>query len=299
MINLTPDSTLVCLYNKQLTRLSSDGLPEISAYTFIREMNVIFQEVTLSRTRQKILNLGIRISTGNSKLSGNDWFRRAIKGNVELVLGLALNRRYIVHLANDVGLSEMSSRNGNNLFIGYSQSFQYAKSLRNLQSTGDIKAQLYSNKAQELISLSKSEKPIIMHVRLGDYISEPKFGLLAPGYFLESLNLLSAGGHTGPVWIFSNDPDKVEELFKVELEDKFSIIDDFGLSSVEVLEIMRHGTAYIISNSTFSWWAAFLTHNANAPVIAPINWFRQNRTPREIYPPEWVQFSPQGSLFQL
>ena len=137
-----------------------------------------------------------------------------------------------------------------------------------------------------------------MHVRLGDYVSEPNFGLLSSSYFLEALNLPVLKERNCQVWIFSNDSESAQHLLKLTDEARCLLINDQGLTSSEVLEVMRNGSAYILSNSTFGWWGAFLSYTKDAPVVVPKKWFKKYPTPSSIYPPEWITFAPQNELFQ-
>ncbi|EPO2592080.1 alpha-1,2-fucosyltransferase, partial [Escherichia albertii] len=44
----------------------------------------------------------------------------------------------------------------------------------------------------------------------------------------------------------------------------------------------------IISNSSFSWWAAWLNENRNKIVIAPSKWFKKD-IKHDIIPESWVK----------
>ena len=44
----------------------------------------------------------------------------------------------------------------------------------------------------------------------------------------------------------------------------------------------------IISNSSFSWWGAWLNENAEKYVIAPSQWFRKN-IQHDIIPASWIK----------
>ena len=58
-------------------------------------------------------------------------------------------------------------------------------------------------------------------------------------------------------------------------------------SDVEVWDLFRHFKGYIISNSSFSWWAAFLRKDRTAPVFCPDPWFQGMKDPDSLIPHEW------------
>jgi hypothetical protein len=261
------------------------------------DSKVTFKKTQISSLRQGIVNFGIRVSTGNSVLTGNKRISRIGRIAIQNLLGLALKTKLRVSVADNIGYSDNSRIGDKELFIGYSQSFLYGEELKKTENIDRISLKAVSDKAEKLISKSRYEKPIVIHVRLGDYTEEPNFGLLSPDYFLEALNLPNLKSLNRQVWIFSNDPGRAGNLLNASSHARFHLVDDQGLTSSEVLEVMRNGSAYILSNSTFGWWGAFLSHTANAPVVVPKNWFKGYPTPFRIYPPEWVTFAPQNELF--
>jgi hypothetical protein len=65
-------------------------------------------------------------------------------------------------------------------------------------------------------------------------------------------------------------------------------IDDIWNSASATFEIMRLGSAYVIANSSFSYWAAMLSRTPNPLVIAPKPWFQGAESPNQILPANWA-----------
>lgn len=87
--------------------------------------------------------------------------------------------------------------------------------------------------------------------------------------------------------VFSNQKENCREILS-GLKRKFIFIEkephyhDFYLMS-----LCKHT---IISNSTFSWWAAYLNPNPKKIVIAPKKWFSTpHLDTKDLLPPEWIQ----------
>ena len=81
-------------------------------------------------------------------------------------------------------------------------------------------------------------------------------------------------------YIFTEDPDWVENL---SFNSPFEIINFSEKNNTvsrgygELLRLMSLCSHFIIANSTFSWWGAFLGENENKMIISPKPWF-QDRT---------------------
>jgi hypothetical protein len=176
----------------------------------------------------------------------------------------------------------------NNLMIGY---FQYIPlSCTDLYS--DFKSNLQlkkpSNELKEYISALQSSPHIFVHVRLGDYINEKKFGNLSLEYFIKALETLEKYSGGIKLLIFSNDIAQCK-LFFTEAEQG-RIVEYFATSNLtpnETLELMRYGTHYVLSNSTYGWWSAFLSHSRSPKVYVPDPWFQDIPYSAQLLPLEW------------
>lgn len=196
-----------------------------------------------------------------------------------------LKNRYFI--ASGLGYSLREPQEGNVCFIGYFQSYKWATSekvhsfLQNLELKEPFPDFLmYSSR-----SVQKS--PIVVHMRMGDYRNEKDFGIPSNSYYVSSVDELWASGKYGEIWLFSDEPEEAIKRLPERLREKSFVFENISLSPAQTLECMRLGHAYVLSNSTFGWWGAFLTKNHGATVIYPKPWFVNKITPTEICPPNW------------
>ena len=142
----------------------------------------------------------------------------------------------------------------------------------------------------------KKQDSVFIGIRRGDYLTESShYGSFAEAYYNAAISEIERK-ITNPVfYIFSNDIPWVKQNLsfgnnKVIYREKENIIDDF-----EELQLMASCQHAIIGNSTFHWWGAWLNDNPNKIVIAPYNWFFDNK-PIDIVPPTWLRMSEDGVL---
>jgi hypothetical protein len=44
----------------------------------------------------------------------------------------------------------------------------------------------------------------------------------------------------------------------------------------------------VTANSSYSWWGAWLNSNPDKIVVAPSNWFTDNKSLADLYPNNWI-----------
>ena len=209
-----------------------------------------------------------------------------------IILTLDSKRITIICNSKDVGFSTLNTMGSSTLLVGYFQTGNWAEKSATLQILKNIHLKNL-NEVVELYKIkAKVDLPLIVHIRLGDYKFEPKFGALENEYYEKALKIEMAKNVYKRIWIFSDEPKEALNYIPAEYINFCDLIDYPDLSSAEVMEIMRLGYGYIIANSTFSWWGAFLTYNDNAPVIAPEPWFKSLKSPNEILPKNWLTLAP-------
>ncbi len=116
--------------------------------------------------------------------------------------------------------------------------------------------------------------PVAVHVRRGDYTESAehiaKFGMLSrPYYDLARATLERVTGASPTYFLFSDEP----EVAARELTGWSNLRTVSGFSALEEFRLMALCRHFIIANSTFSWWAAWLGRADDKQVLAPRQWF--------------------------
>jgi hypothetical protein len=103
-----------------------------------------------------------------------------------------------------------------------------------------------------------------------DYASTREYFPLYPlTYYQNSLRAASA---RGPVLVFADRPDLARAFFRDLHGYDLIFVDD--LDGPQQLCLMTQCDANVITNSTFSWWGAWLNTRPGRVVVAPSSWCR-------------------------
>ncbi|OIN60280.1 alpha-1,2-fucosyltransferase [Arsenicibacter rosenii] len=111
-----------------------------------------------------------------------------------------------------------------------------------------------------------------LHIRRGDYLLNRRYQTLPATYYIHALQLLEK--HTGPfqVNVFSDDPAWCRQHVLLP-ESAWFCEPAPALVHLAQMSGCRH---FIIPNSTFSWWAAWIGRQPDTCIIAPRYWLCLN-----------------------
>lgn len=126
---------------------------------------------------------------------------------------------------------------------------------------------LYGDAQKLYEEIKADENSVTVHIRRGDYV---KIGIaIEPMYYINAMEEITKRIENPVFYCFSEDLEWARNAFKntpynikyAEYQSKDKGVDDFRLLSA--------GRHQIISNSSYSWWAAYLNSNINKLVVIP------------------------------
>ncbi len=176
--------------------------------------------------------------------------------------------------------------------FGYWQSEKYFKNIEsNIIEEFTLKKQLDS-KFNNIIKQMTNTPSVSLHIRRGDYVNDPKtkafHNVCHLEYYTSAIDIIKASINNPTFFIFSDDIDWVSENLEI-LYPCFWVSNLEG-EDYEELILMSQCKHNIISNSSFSWWGAWLNQNPNKIVVAPKQWFVNKASDEiDILPPEWIR----------
>lgn len=196
---------------------------------------------------------------------------------------------------------EVMSMKGNVYLDGYFQSEMYFKNVFDKLGEQLTLTDALMVNVRDLSTLIKQvTNSVSVHIRRGDYVDNPKTKALhdicTADYFYRAINLFEQEFENITLVVFSDDIDWVKNnlnwknntIFVSDMHGK----DGVPLSGPEELFLMSCCKNNIISNSTFSWWGAYLNQNQNKKVVAPSLWNRSSLFEHQnITPKGWIKLS--------
>lgn len=186
-----------------------------------------------------------------------------------------------------------------NLF-GYFQTEKYFKHCRDrVLQEFTFKNQTLVDNCRNFLNQVSSNPKVAIHIRRGDYVGMQEIHSLCPAeYYDNGLHYIQHQLNTKiDVVVFSDDIAWCKQNL-MSLGQKYNLIFDQETQSEvnyhehqeQSLIMMSLCDHFVIANSSFSWWGAWLSTNSNKIVVAPSRWYGHKNFEeyKDIYCDGWV-----------
>ena len=290
------DGGLVILeFGLMTVRTSETGEPDICQYVLPRNVRIErFNARSLRGWVMKFLNLALfSLSSSLPRNRRHSFFRRPARSLFSFIMGQVSTPKAEVIASSNSGYDHrieepiMPGR-----VVGYFQTYMYASHTQTQRALDHLRPIVDTPWVSKMEVYAARRQPIVIHLRLGDYRLERSFGIPGPDYYRKALLYLLEKDVAGPLWLFSDEPEKALSWMPQEVLalNPYLVRPPLSASAVDILEVMRLGKAFVLGNSTYGYWAAMLSGCREDLVTIPRPWFRDIEEFEKFSPTAWAAF---------
>ena len=215
-------------------------------------------------------NISARKATPNERFEPFPRLRRKLKIGLNNFRPFE-KRDYLVQKQIDFDSRLLNYKPNSDIYIqGYWQSEDYFKDVEKI-----VREDLRIIPPIDKMNLKLSEKicknhSIAVHYRFFDDINSDKKNNISHEYYKTAIKKMDREVPNAHFYFFSDKPEQVSSLISIP-HNRFTLVDhnqNKGMAYAD-LYLMTLCDHYIIANSTFSWWGAWLGRKKDKKIIAP------------------------------
>lgn len=219
------------------------------------------------------------------------WNRPILWGKAMIVIDAALRKLSIFP-----GWEKEASFNneflnfGPNTYLqGFWQSEKYFKNISQVIKKDFTLNYDLSSKVKVLADKIEHENSLCVHLRRnhggGSY--HAKYDM---DYYERGIEMIKKNNIIDKIYVFADDIDWCQKNIDFGIPTFFVTREYAGKKGEGDMFLMSKCKYFIIPNSTFSWWGAWLSERKDKIVVAPLRWTKdQKKIEASILPDDWVK----------
>jgi Glycosyl transferase family 11 len=137
-----------------------------------------------------------------------------------------------------------------------------------------------------LLQITEQAECLAVSIRRGDFLSHSALGVCSEGYYIDAINFARKKRKIHCIFVFSDDIPYCRELLSY-LDCQVSYVE--GYTPAKSLYLMSKCQHFVIANSTFSWWGAWLSEYKEKIVIRPDPWNNLDPIAPDFLPTDWIK----------
>ena len=204
-------------------------------------------------------------------------------------LGISTNRYKQPTFSFDPSWNAVSD---NTMIEGYFQSEKYFSEIKSILRQEFLPKSMPTGANRDFEMLITSTESVMIHIRRGDYVSNPKalktHGLCSISYYENALDQIYSKVKDPHFFIFSDDLDWVADNLHLR-GDVAYVSGNISFPEID-LYLMSRCKHFVLANSSFSWWGAWLGGDEKSMRIAPRPWFdKPSFEESDLIPDMWIK----------
>ncbi|MFG6665056.1 alpha-1,2-fucosyltransferase [Sulfitobacter sp. 916] len=204
-----------------------------------------------------------------------------------------VERRYIYQEQRGYDSRFHDIKGGKNLYLdGYWQSEKYFSDIEKIIRDDLTMPRPMSLSDRLLEAEIGKQDSVAVHMRFfeGDYTED--HSNVCPAYYRDAVQIMESKLNNPRYFIFSDNPELADHIEAIPADRKHLVTHntDAGTGHADMW-LMSLCNNFIIANSTFSWWGAWLSGSPNKTVIAPASARLRNSSSWDfpgLIPDSWI-----------
>ncbi len=184
---------------------------------------------------------------------------------------------------------------GDQYLAGLWQSYKYFEDIEGIIRE-DFKLKVpISKNSEDLLEQIRQSNAVCINIRRTDYVSVKQtadvMGFIGIDYYKDAIHVLTAKTENASIFVFSDDIEWCKTHLTFDsLPVTFVDHSHAGHKFSDYFHLMQACKHFIIPNSTFGWWAAWLCMSTDKIVIAPKKWMSDPTvSTADLIPPSWIR----------
>lgn len=176
---------------------------------------------------------------------------------------------------------------------GYWQSYKYFEEFEDYIKKDFLFKNLVKNNedtnVKNMLNDIMTSNSVMVNIRRTDYLNHNFHGVMGIEYINDATKIIESKINNPKYFVFSDDIEWCKENIKL---DNMIIVDyNYKGDRFDLyLQLMKSCKHFIIPNSSFAWWSAWLGDNKNKIVISPKSWFTDfNINTNDLIPSNWIR----------
>jgi hypothetical protein len=173
---------------------------------------------------------------------------------------------------------------------GYWQSPKYFERLEDMLKKDFILKNPLTHNTKILAEEIKNSNSLCVHVRRGDYVGNKNHEVTDKDYYTRGIEYIKNHTQIDKIYVFSDDINWCRNNLSFEFPVMFVDNNYAGIYGEEHMYLMSKCKNFIIANSSFSWWGAWLSEYKDKIIVCPKQWFPDaSVSTNDLIPESWVR----------
>ena len=190
--------------------------------------------------------------------------------------------------------AEVMEARGNIYLDGYWQSPKYFEGSEDVLRREFVVKQPLSPQGEQVAARMAATDSICVNVRRTDYVTVQSsidvHGFVGKEYYERGIAAIAPRLANPHIFLTSDDVPWCKENLRFDYPTTVLGQEYKGYKFGEELTLMARCKHFLIPNSSFAWWAAWLGSSQDKIVVCPKHWFRESKIDSsDLVPPQWIR----------